>query len=136
MIRRDLILGATVLGLLPFLPRTARAEGMINFAPGLVATRLAAGETVFLDFSATWCSTCRAQGRIIESLRQGNAAYDSAMTFVRVDWDQYGRSDFTQSHSIPRRSTLVLLRGEAELGRVVASTREDDIRALMDLALA
>jgi hypothetical protein len=29
-----------------------------------------------------------------------------------------------------------MLRGEAELGRIVAGTREDDIRALLDLGLA
>ena len=130
--RRQILLGAAALGLLP-VARTAQA--MIDYTPGLVQQRLAAGETVFVDFSATWCSTCRAQGRVIEGLRAANPAYDAAMTFVKVDWDTYGTGDLSRALSIPRRSTLVLLRGEEELGRIVAQTAERDIRALMDLGL-
>jgi thioredoxin 1 len=37
--------------------------------------------------------------------------------------------------NIPRRSTLVVLKGNKELGRIVAGTAKDDIKALMDLAL-
>jgi hypothetical protein len=42
--RRQFIIGAAALGLLP-LGRAARA--MIDYTPGLVTERLAAGETVF-----------------------------------------------------------------------------------------
>ena len=38
--------------------------------------------------------------------------------------------------NIPRRSTLVVLKGDKELGRVVAETGRDKIKALMDTALA
>ena len=130
--RRQILLGAAALGLLPV---ARAAQAMIDYTPGLVQQRLAAGETVFVDFSATWCSTCRAQGRVIEGLRAANPAYDAAMTFVKVDWDTYGTGDLSRALSIPRRSTLVLLRGEEELGRIVAQTAERDIRALMDLGL-
>jgi thiol-disulfide isomerase/thioredoxin len=126
----------SLLAALALLPLAGRAGAMIDYTPGLVRERLAAGETVFVDFSATWCSTCRAQGRIIENLRAANPAYDAAMTFVKVDWDMHGTGDLSRSLQIPRRSTLVLLRGEAELGRIVADTREDAIRGLMDLGLA
>jgi thiol-disulfide isomerase/thioredoxin len=132
MNRREMILGAAAI---PLIPLAAQADTMLTYTPGLVADRLAAGETVLVDFSATWCSTCRAQGRVIEDLRSTNAAYDTAITFVRVDWDDYGRSDFAQSLSVPRRSTLILLRGDAELGRIVANTRSADIQALLDRAL-
>ena len=100
-----------------------------------MADRLAAGEILLVEFYAPWCSTCRAQERQIDALREENPAYDAAMTFVRVDWDTYGRGDLAQSLQIPRRSTLVVLRGEAELGRIVAGTRRADIQALMDLGL-
>jgi thiol:disulfide interchange protein len=130
--RRQVLTGAAALTLMPL---TSTAQAMIDYAPGLVQQRLAAGETVFVDFSATWCSTCRAQGRVIEALREADPAYDAAMTFVKVDWDTHGNSELAQSLNIPRRSTLVVLRGEQELGRVVAQTAEADIRALMDLGL-
>jgi hypothetical protein len=37
--------------------------------------------------------------------------------------------------NIPRRSTLVVLKGDQELGRIVAGTRKGDIKALLDRAL-
>lgn len=118
------------------LPSIAWASGMIDYTPGMVRDRLAAGETVFVDFAADWCSTCRRQERIIEELRADNPAYSDAMAFIRVDWDQHGRGELSTSLRIPRRSTLVLLRGEQELGRLVADTRRDAIQALMDQGLS
>jgi len=117
------------------LPRFAFAN-IIDYTPGLVDEHLARGETVFVDFYAPWCSTCRAQDRVVEQLRQSNPAYDQAMTFIRVDWDTYGTEELSRRLAIPRRSTLVVLRGEAELGRVVAGTSAQDIQALMDLGLS
>lgn len=123
-------------GALALMPVARAAKAMIDYTPGLVTERLAAGETVFVDFSAEWCSSCRAQERVITALRAANPAYDAAMTFVKVDWDAHGTGDLSRSLAIPRRSTLVLLRGDQELGRIVAQTGEADIRALMDLGLS
>ncbi len=132
MTRRELFLGASMLALVPF---TAQAQGMLTYSPGLAQERLAAGETVLIDVSAPWCSTCRAQGRAIDELRASNAAYDQAITFIRMDWDTYGRSEFARSLGVQRRSTLILIRGNEILGTVVADTRHVSIQALMDLAL-
>ncbi|MEM1272396.1 MAG: thioredoxin family protein [Pseudomonadota bacterium] len=116
-------------------PTRSRASETLDYAPGLVDERLAAGDTVLADFYATWCSTCRRQERVLGDLRGTNPAYDSAITFVKVDWDLYGRGELATRLSIPRRSTLVLLRGDQELGRLVADTRRDAIAALLDQAL-
>lgn len=117
------------------MPLAARAE-TLDYTPGLVQERLAAGETVFLDFTATWCSTCRSQGRTIQALKEANPAYENAVTFIDVDWDEYGKSALAQSLQIPRRSTLVVLKGDQELGRIVAQTGQSEIQALMDTALS
>lgn len=117
------------------LPLRAQA-GMIDYREGLVAQRLAAGETLFVDFSASWCGTCRSQGRAIEALRAENPAYDRAITFVKVDWDTHRNGMLVADLAIPRRSTLVVLKGEEELGRIVANTSRDAIRGLMDTALS
>jgi thiol-disulfide isomerase/thioredoxin len=133
MTRREIFLGASALALLP---RTASASEMLSYTPGLPQERMAAGETVLIDVSAPWCGTCRAQARAIEDLRSANAAYDANITFIRMDWDTYGRSDFAQNLGVRRRSTLILMRGGEVLGMVVADPRVDSIQALMDLALA
>lgn len=117
------------------LPLKAAAQ-MIEYREGLVSQRLAAGETVFVDFSASWCSTCRTQGRAIEAVRAENPAYDREITFIKVDWDSHRRGRLVADLGIPRRSTLVVLKGNQELGRLVANTSKDAIKSLMDTALA
>jgi len=114
------------------LPATA---SMVDYYPGLVDSELAAGKTVFLDFVASWCGTCAAQARVLGRLKSENPAYEENIVFVRVDWDQYRSADITRRLSIPRRSTLVVLKGDQELGRLVAGTRRAQIKELMDVAL-
>jgi hypothetical protein len=132
MKRRSIIALAAAASLLP---ASAFAAGFVDYTPGLIKSELDAGKTVFVDFSAVWCSTCARQERVINALRGQNAAYDKAMTFIKVDWDQYGRHDVSKSRAIPRRSTLILLRGDEELGRIVAGTAESQIQGLMDRGL-
>lgn len=132
MKRRDfMILGAAIIGV----PGAAFAAP-VDYFDGLVKTRLAAGETVFLDFKASWCGTCKAQERVIKTLKAANPEYEAKITFINVDWDDFGRSDLVKRMNIPRRSTLVALRGERELGRIVADTSKASIKDLMDRALA
>lgn len=131
MKRRDFI---TLTAAALVAPLAARAA-VFDYAPGLVKDALAKGDTVFLDFKASWCSTCARQERVINALKAANPAYGAAITFVNVDWDQYGRHEFTKSLNIPRRSTLVVLKGDAELGRIVAGTGQAEIKALLDTAL-
>ena len=133
MKRRAFIALGAVLALTP-LPALA-GVGWVTYEPGSVAALLARGDAVLLDYSATWCSTCKAQERAMDAIRAGNPAYSAAITFVRVDWDTYGRAPITKDLNIPRRSTLVLLRGDQELGRIVADTRSAQIQALLDLGL-
>ena len=83
-------------------------EGWQDYQPGMIESLLAEGKTVFVDYSASWCSTCKAQERAITAIRADSDAYE-AMSYVRVDWDEYGRHAVTTSRKIPRRSTLLVL---------------------------
>ncbi|MEL6550667.1 MAG: thioredoxin family protein [Pseudomonadota bacterium] len=132
MHRRTFLLAAAAA---PLATRAKGATGWVDYIPGLVRDRLAAGETVFLDVAADWCTTCRSQERTINALMGENPAYAEAVTFVRLDWDDHKNAQIVQDLRIPRRSTLVVLKGEDELGRIVAGTRKADIQALMDTAL-
>jgi len=108
----------------------------LDYTPGLVEERLAAGETVFVGFNTDWCTTCAAQERVIAALKNENPAYEENITFINVEYGGSSGADLTRELNIPRRSTLVVLRGGEELGRIVAGTRREDIQALMDTALA
>ena len=114
----------------------ALAANGTAYRKGLVESELAAGKTVFIDFYTDWCSTCRAQGTKIRQLMAENPAYEANISFIKVDWDQHSGSPLARRLNIPRRSTLVVLKGDKELGRIVASTSTDKIKALMDTALA
>lgn len=127
MLRRSFLALALMLSTAP-----AMASDTLDYAPGLIKQALADGKTVFVDYAADWCSTCARQERVIAALRDENPQYDQAMVFVRVDWDDYRRHEVSTSRNIPRRSTLIVLRGDQELGRIVAGTGTDAIRALMD----
>jgi thioredoxin 1 len=135
MKRRDFIALSAAISVAPALPAMASMTDYIEYRPGLVTKSLSDGETVFLDFSAPWCSTCAAQARVIDALKSENPAYAQAITFYNVDWDTYGFGKLATRLNIPRRSTLVVLKGDVELGRVVAGTSRAVIKELMDIAL-
>ncbi len=111
------------------------ARAAIEYTEGAVDAALAEGKTVFLDYKASWCTTCAAQERVINALRSENPAYDAQITFINVDWDAYRSAPITTRYGVPRRSTLIVLKGDQELGRIVAGTSRDQIKALMDTAL-
>lgn len=132
MIRR------TFLGLvasLAFAPTVIFAGDSIDYTPGLIKSELAAGKTVFVDYAADWCGTCKRQERVISMLRAKDPKYDQNLTFVRVDWDKYSSAEVSTARNIPRRSTLLVLKDDKELGRIVAGTGIDEIKALLDSGL-
>lgn len=131
MNRRTILSLAAAVAMAPL----AAFAAPLDYTPGLTKERLAAGETVFLDFKASWCGTCRAQENVLNKLKAANPAYEANITFINVDWDTYGDSMMADKLKIPRRSTLVVLQGEKEIGRIVADTSERNIKKLMDAAL-
>lgn len=134
MIRRKFIMAGIAAALMTATPVSA-SDNTILYMPGDIKDALANGKTVFVDYYTTWCGTCKRQERVIEKLRGANPAYSKAMTFIKVDWDVYASHDVSTSRNIPRRSTLLVLKGGKELGRIVAGTSENDIKALMDMGL-
>ena len=137
MNRRDfLALTATVSLATPLAARSARAAGPESYKPGMVKAALAAGKTVFLDFSASWCTTCAAQRRVLKKLRAQNPAYDKFIDFVTVDWDAYGAGELAKSLNVTQRATLVVLKGDAEVGRLNWETGEANIKALLNAGVA
>ena len=134
MLRRTFLISAA--GLLAMLGASAfAAEDTVEYLPGDIKAALANGDTVFVDYYTNWCGTCKRQERIVDELRASNPAYNKAMTFIKVDWDVYASHEVSTSRKIPRRSTLVVLKGDQELGRIVAGTSEEAIKKLLDMGL-
>jgi thiol-disulfide isomerase/thioredoxin len=135
MHRRDLLVGGAAAWMAVTMLPAAASGGFVDYKPGVIEKALASGKTVFVDYYAVWCTTCAAQKRVIDSLLKENPAYAKAMLFVRVDWDEYGDQPVSVDRNIPRRSTLLLLRGNKELGRIVAGTSKKQIKAMLDAGL-
>jgi thiol-disulfide isomerase/thioredoxin len=133
MQRRDFLALSAGLAVLPL---GLRAGDATLYTPGAAEAAMDAGKVVVLDFWASWCSTCAAQERVLAELKAENPTYEQNIAFFVVDWDEHGKGELSRSLKIPRRSTLVALKGRDELGRIVAGTAKADIKALLDAALA
>lgn len=133
---RRAVLGAAFAGAVLVSGLTiANAADVVEYKPGVVQNALSEGKTVFIDYTTHWCTTCASQKRTINALRSENAAYND-LVFVRVDWDIYSSDEISTKYKIPRRSTLLVLNGDQELGRIVAGTSKSQIKALMDKGLS
>lgn len=137
MNRRDFLnLTAAVSLATPLMARQAAAAAPEAYTPGMVKAALADGKTVFVHFSATWCTTCAAQRRVLKKLRAENPAYDKAIDFIRVDWDTYRNGKLAKSLHVTQRATLIMLKGNKEIGRLNWETGEAKIKALLDAGVA
>ena len=134
MLRRTLLAGTFGLLSAMSIPAIA-ADDTVEFMPGDIKEALDNGETVFVDYYTSWCGTCKRQERVMDELRAENSAYNKAMTFIKVDWDVYASHEVSTSRNIPRRSTLIVLKGDQELGRIVAGTSVESIKELLDSGL-
>ena len=65
----------------------------------------------------------------MSALIDSNPQY-AVVKIIKVDWDDYGKSDIVDQLDIPRRSTLVMFNDGKEVARVVAQTGKDAIEAL------
>jgi len=94
-------------------------------------TLQAEGAVVMVEVWASWCSTCRAQVEVLEKLAEEEAF--SEIHMLRIDWDE--QREKAQALDAWRQSTLILYKGEHEMARVVAETREPALRYFLESAL-
>jgi thioredoxin 1 len=114
----------------------ANAASVNIYSPELVASELAAGKTVVLDFTASWCISCLSQGRAIQALRDANPAYDKTITVVDLDWDTYKRTDIAKKYDVTDRGSLVFLRGNKVIAQTYSHSSKAELKALFDQAAA
>jgi len=105
-----------------------------EYSPGVIEDALKRGRTVVVEYHAFWCSVCRRQERVIERLRSENPEYEQ-LYFVRVDWDDYRDLPVALDRNVFNRSTLLILKGDAEVERVVAATSMSRLRDFLNIGV-
>lgn len=104
----------------------ANAIEIAPFEPSAFEAAKAAGKSVVIDVTASWCSTCRAQTKIIDSLA-GKAEYKDVLV-LKLDYDN--QKDEMRRLGAQNRSTLIAFKGPGETGRSVADTNPASVEKL------
>jgi thioredoxin 1 len=90
-----------------------------------------AGKPILVEIHASWCPTCKAQMPILGKLTAEPAF--SNMVVLRVDFDD--QKDIVRAFGAQTQSTLIVYKGDKEVGRSVGDTNADSIAALLGKAL-
>ncbi len=86
-----------------------------------------AGGPILVDVAASWCPTCRAQAPILDQL-VSEPKFKNFQVFV-VDFDS--QKDALHLFGVRQQSTLIVFKGDSEVGRSVGDTGKASIEALL-----
>ena len=121
LIVSTLLLSATAL---------AHALDVKPYSAEALAQAQKADMPVALHFRADWCPTCRAQDKVLESLK---AEPGLGLTVLAVNYDT--EKELKKQYKINTQSTLVVLHGQKEAARLVGDTSANGIRTALKSAL-
>lgn len=117
-------------------PSLGSAYAPVPYAPATWSELRDGSDKLVVNFRASWSLTCQIKEDLIRQLVAENPDY-ARLTFVDVDWDTFGPSEWVQRRlKVERRSTLIAFRGKKELARLVNEPYERPIRKFLDAALA
>ena len=100
------------------------------FSAALLAQAQANNQPVALHFQADWCPTCRAQEKVLQSLKS-EPGLDLTVMVVNYDTEKETKKRF----KVRAQSTFVVLRGQQEWARLVGDTDPAAIRTAFKSAL-
>lgn len=102
-----------------------------RFTADALAQAKKAGGPILVEVSAPWCSTCRAQKAVFSELEK----QDRFKRFVKLEVDFDSQKDALKALGATMQSTLIVFKGDKEVGRVVGETKREAIEALLAKAL-
>lgn len=88
-------------------------------------------KSILVDVSATWCPTCKAQHKVLDSLAK-RPEFAEIVVF-EVDFDS--QKDALKTFNARQQSTLIAFRGGEETKRLVGETATGSIEGLLNSTL-
>lgn len=113
-----------------FLSSTAFAGGIMKFTEAGFDQLKQENAAVLIDVHATWCPTCRKQSKVIKAFLKQHP--DSDLTVLKVDFDD--QKPWVKHFKAFRQSTLIMYKGDKEIGRSIAETNERKLFSLFSMA--
>jgi len=92
---------------------------------------LAQGRPVIVDFTASWCPTCKEQKPIVQGLLKEPKL--QPVTLFVADFDT--EDALKQRLRVTMQSTFVVFKAGKEVGRATGQTQKGEIAALFEKAL-
>jgi thioredoxin 1 len=108
----------------------AHALEIKPYSAQALAAAQAADKPVAIHFHADWCPTCKAQDKVLQSLK---ADPGLNVTLLTANYDT--EKALKQRFKVREQSTIVVLHGKQERARLVGDTSADGIRDALKKAL-
>jgi thioredoxin-like negative regulator of GroEL len=127
--RRTFLIMASLAG--TSISASALAAAPVAFTAAAFRAAQASGSPILIEVTAPWCPTCRAQKPILSELT-GQPRF-AAMKVLTVDFDS--QKDVLRQLNVQTQSTLIVFKGEREMGRSAGDTNRTSIEALLARAI-
>lgn len=122
----QLAAAVAVLGFATF----AHALELKPYSAQALAAAQKRGQPAAVHFHADWCPTCRAQDKVLQTLKSEPGL---EITVFKADYDL--EKDLKRRFKVTAQSTLVVLKGERVVARVIGDTTAEGWRAALQSAL-
>lgn len=128
--RRAMIVG--VASLLAVCERPADASEIgARFTADAFQAAQKAGKPILVEIYAAWCPTCQVQRPIIEELVMSERFKE--VVYLVVEYDR--QKDVLRTLNAQKQATLIMFKGNAEVGRSIGDTNRASIERLLASAI-
>ena len=131
MISRRAILFASAAAVAAPLSIASAAVARQAFTPEAFAAAQPAGRPILVEVGAPWCPICRIQKIVLGPLLAQPRFQD--ILVLEIDFDR--QKDALRQVNARVTSTLIIYRGDDEMGRSLGDTNPESVESLLTMAL-
>lgn len=122
---------ALLISALTFAASQAFALNIEPYSAEALKVAQSAGKPVALHFHASWCSTCRAQERAFQGMKDAPELKD--VTLLVVDYDK--ERPLRKTLNVRNQSTVIVYKGDKQTALVAGETDPASLQRVLKSAL-